>query len=139
MTDEALVQLKREIFRASERSDLGKARRWIAEKNIGPWLDSGGVTRNSVMNPDIHFLWPKSPGKLDVLQEYFVSPDRLLSFVKAMRSVIRRHNANLLNVTIRDVRRDEDTLLAYAKQDVFGLVLFFLRTTRRRQNTQCVG
>jgi len=125
MTDEGLVQLKREIFRASERSDLGKVLRWIAEKNVGTWLDGGGVTRNTVMNPEIHFLWPKSPGKHDVLHEYFVPCARLLSFVNAMRPVIRRHNANLLNMTIRDVRRDQDTLLSYARQDVFGLVLFF--------------
>jgi hypothetical protein len=43
-------------------------------------------------------------------------------------------------MTIRDVlRRDEDTLLALRKQDVFGLVLFFLKTSRRRQKTQCAG
>ena len=39
--------------------------------------------------------------------------------------MVRRSGANLLNVTIRTVHRDEVTALPYAKRDMFGFVLYF--------------
>jgi FAD/FMN-containing dehydrogenase len=125
MTDEALVEVKREVFRASERSDAGKRRRWLIEKRMGPLLERGLVTRNTAMNPDIQVLWPTDPARRDILHEYFVPLDRLQAFVDGARRLIPRHGQNLLNVTLRDVRRDDDTILSYARQDVVALVLLF--------------
>jgi hypothetical protein len=38
---------------------------------------------------------------------------------------VQRDKANLLNVTIRTVHKDTITALPYAKEDVFGFVLYF--------------
>ena len=36
------------------------------------------------------------------------------------------HNSgNLLNVTVREITKDNDSILRYAKTDVFGLVMLF--------------
>jgi FAD/FMN-containing dehydrogenase len=61
----------------------------------------------------------------DILQEYFVSYDRMPEFVNGLRGVVQRNGANLLNVTIRAVHQDTVTALPYAKQDIFGCVLYF--------------
>ena len=61
----------------------------------------------------------------DILQEYFIPYDRLGDFVDGLRNVVQRNGANLLNVTIRVVHKDGVTALPYAKQDMFGLVLYF--------------
>lgn len=125
MTDEAMVELKREVFRASERSDSGKRRRWLIEKGMGPLLERGLVTRNTAMNPDIHVLWPTDPARRDILHEYFIPIERFHAFVEGARRLIPQRGPNLLNVTLRDVRRDDDTILAYARRDAVALVLFF--------------
>jgi len=46
-------------------------------------------------------------------------------FVDGLREVVQRNKANLLNLTIRTVHRDTVTALPYAKQDMFGFVLYF--------------
>jgi len=61
----------------------------------------------------------------DILQEYFVPYARLAEFVDGLRAVVQRNGSNLLNVTIRIVHKDDVTALPYAKEDMFGLVLYF--------------
>jgi len=46
-------------------------------------------------------------------------------FVDGLREVVRNNKANLLNVTIRTVHKDTVTALPYAKDDMFGVVLYF--------------
>jgi FAD/FMN-containing dehydrogenase len=77
------------------------------------------------MNPDIHVLWPVDPARRDILQEYFVPVRQYWPFLEGLRRIVPRHRQDLLNVTLRDVRRDGDTALAYAKADSFAFVLFF--------------
>jgi len=61
----------------------------------------------------------------DILQEYFVPYDRMPEFVDGLRETWRRNRASLLNVTIRTVLKDTTAALPYAKQDMFGFVLYF--------------
>jgi hypothetical protein len=61
----------------------------------------------------------------DILREYFVPFDRLPEFVAALRAVVERDRANLLNVIIRTVHKDTLTALPYAREDMFGFVLYF--------------
>ncbi|MGH3716858.1 MAG: hypothetical protein ACRDT4_25870 [Micromonosporaceae bacterium] len=63
----------------------------------------------------------------DILHEYFVPQSALWEFVRPAKAIIRDGGANLLNVTVRDVRRDGVTALPYARHDVFGLVMLFVQ------------
>jgi len=36
-----------------------------------------------------------------------------------------RHKIDLLNITLRDVKKDENSFLNYAKQDMIGFVMLF--------------
>lgn len=124
-SDEGLIPLKRIVFRSSERSDAAKRRRWFLENTIGPALEPATLTRNTAMNPDIRVLWQKAPTRRDILHEYFLPYDRFVEFLEGFKITLTRHRQNLLNVTLRDVRRDDDTLLAYARGNRCALVLFF--------------
>ena len=77
------------------------------------------------MGSDIHVLWPESRATRDILHEYFVPRRELGRFIDGLRSRLKKHGANLLNVTVRDVRRDDLTVLRYAVSDRVALVLFF--------------
>lgn len=125
MEEEEFVFLKRKIFRFSERGDAAKRIRWQVEKRVASLLESECTTRNTAMHPDVHLLWPENPDKRDILHEYFIPYSSFQPFVSELARAVRRHGQNLLNVTVRDVRRDGDTLLAYAKEDSFAFVLLF--------------
>jgi FAD/FMN-containing dehydrogenase len=67
---------------------------------------------------------------IDILHEYFIPTAQFAAFLERAREIIPRHDADLLNVTIRNVREDRDTFLRYADQDMFAFVMLFnqLRT-----------
>ncbi len=125
MQDESMVSLKDSIFRKSAKSDAGKRSRWAMEKNLSRYHDGSLITRNTVMNPDFRVTWHPLPSSRDILQEYFVPYDRVNEFVESLKINVPKYGLNLLNVTLRDVKKDDDSVLAYAKSDVCALVLFF--------------
>lgn len=125
MNREGLVAIKRAIFRSSDTTGLGKNIRWWIEKNFKKYFDSGTTSRNTVMNPDVHVLWPTRAGYRDILHEYFIPKGQTVAFVTVLRNLVREHQMDLLNVTIRDLQADRQSLLPYVRQDSFSFVLFF--------------
>lgn len=125
MNREGLVAVKRAIFRSSDMTGFGKDLRWWVEKLLKQIVDGGVTTRNTVMSPDVHVLWPTRSGYRDILHEYFLPKARSASFVNELKRLVRSHHMDLLNVTIRDVLKDSNSLLPYARQDSLSFVLFF--------------
>lgn len=124
------VSLERWIFRGSQGSEYGKELRWSLETNLSPWIFARNTHRNQVMQSRVELYANRDPTRTDILQEYFVPRERLEEFLRRVRAIVPAHAADLLNVTLRDVRRDDDTLLRYADRDEMALVFFFsqLRT-----------
>jgi FAD/FMN-containing dehydrogenase len=119
-------EIARAVYRNSANSDAGKALRWFLEREAAPWL-ADEISRNSVLNEPAAVFANRSQDTTDILHEYFVPQARLSEFVGHAKEIIRRAEGNLLNVTVRDVRRDTQTTLAYAHGDVFGLVMSFVQ------------
>lgn len=129
--------LDRLIINFSKTGDTGRWLRWTLEKYVEPRLHQC-VTRNQAMNQkevclvsrneemydDMAYLKNRIPDT-DILQEYFIPYARMPEFVDGLRDVVQRNKANLLNVTIRTVHKDTVTALPYAKEDMFGFVLYF--------------
>jgi len=129
--------LERLVINFSKTGGLGRRIRWALEKSLEPRLhpcvprnqaltpkDGCLVSRNQEMYDSMHYLENRLRDT-DILQEYFVPYDRMGEFVDGLRAVVQRDGANLLNVTIRVVHKDDVTALPYAKQDMFGFVLYF--------------
>jgi FAD/FMN-containing dehydrogenase len=125
------------IINFSKTGGLGRWTRWTLEKYAEPHLHEC-VTRNQAMNQKEACLVSRNEEMYDdmaylknrlrdtdILQEYFVPYERMPEFVDGLRDVVQRNHANLLNVTIRTVHKDTVTALPYAKQDMFGFVLYF--------------
>lgn len=72
------------------------------------------------------------------LQEYFVPERQLVPFVRAMGRILRAHDVEALNVSIRHSPADTVSLLPWATEDVFSLVLFHKQRTWRSAQ-QAVG
>jgi FAD/FMN-containing dehydrogenase len=124
LTRPAAPELQRAVFRNSAGSALGKMLRWGLEREAAPWL-AGPLSRNSIQNEPAAVFADHSAETCDVLHEYFVPQRRLWEFVQQARDAVQRGGVELLNVTVRDVRRDARSALAYAREDVFGLVMNF--------------
>ena len=117
--------LPRLVFRGSAGSTYGKEIRWSAETNIQPELTGKVFSRNQLMNDNAEWYLDRSDETTDILHEYFVDREHAGEFLAAARKIIRRHNEDLLNVTVRDVKADPDTFLNYARGDTLAFVMFF--------------
>ncbi|HKD37972.1 MAG TPA: FAD-binding oxidoreductase, partial [Pirellulales bacterium] len=118
-------ELTRTIFRGSVDSDYGKKVRWIAERDLQLRLKSAVVSRNQLLNEPAALLANRSQASTDILHEYFVPRSRFNDFLVRLREIIPKNGADLLNVTVRDVREDHDSLLRYADCDMTSLVMLF--------------
>lgn len=116
--------LQRLVFRGSAGSDYGKELRWSAERRLQPWLESS-ATRNQILNGSCELYLGRSDASTDILQEYFVPAEQLASFVARVREIVPRHKGDLLNLTVRGVREDRETVLRYADRDLLATVMFF--------------
>ena len=81
------------------------------------------VSRNQAMYNDLGLLRNKMTSYTDVLHEYFLPPEQLPSFLATARASLRRHDAQLLNASVRVVH-DSDVLLDYARGERLSVVLY---------------
>jgi FAD/FMN-containing dehydrogenase len=129
--------LDRLIINFSKRGGIGRWTRWTLEKYVEPHIhdcltrnqamsqkEVCLVSRNEEMYDDMAYLQNRL-ADTDILQEYFIPYRRVPEFVDGLRQVVQANDANLLNVTIRTVHKDTVTSLPYAKEDMFGFVLYF--------------
>jgi hypothetical protein len=114
----------RYLFRAQVESDRAKRFRWWTEAGLGPRI-AAEATRNSLMNEPVVTLDDRDPFRTDILHEYFVAPGRFAEFVRVCQDVIPASYQQLLNITLRYVNTDHDSVLAYAPEPRIAAVLLF--------------
>ncbi len=62
----------------------------------------------------------------DVIQEFFVPIPRFMAFMEDMRRILLEDVTNLLGVTLRYVKANDETALSYApREDAFAVILYF--------------
>jgi len=120
-----MIALRRTVFRGSVGSDYGKELRWMAEAQLQPHLKDSHFTRNQLLNEGVEVFENRSADSTDILHEYFVPRAGTAAFVKAVQRIVPAHGADLLNVTVRYVTEDTDTVLRYADGPMFAFVMLF--------------
>ena len=120
-----MISARRVVFRASVGSRYGKRLRWNLERAAALKADGDFTTRNSVLLDTSDVVLGRSASETDILHEYFVPPQRAAGFLAAVRRVVDAHDADLLNVTVRDVRTDRTSALRWATEDVVAFLMFF--------------
>lgn len=121
----ALTAASREIFRAQVGSEIIKKTRWFAESKLGPRIAPGRVTRNSLLYGPVSELASRNRTRTDILHEYFLPPEKLGAFLLACRGIILSSRQELLNVTLRYLAADMESVLAYAPQPRVAAVMLF--------------
>src|SRR5262249_8332928 len=117
-------RLSRYVFRAQVESDRAKHFRWWTEAGLGPRF-ADNATRNSLMTAPVLPLDGRHPFRTDSLHESFGAPARFAEFVKACQAVIPASYQQLLNITLRFVDTDHDSVLAYAPEPRIAAVMLF--------------
>ncbi|WP_373096222.1 FAD-dependent oxidoreductase [Zhongshania sp.] len=118
-----------------------KAAEFVASSNLGKW------TREHIIDPVVYFPerieWRNYEASYDVaelepedrseysygLREYFVPVARFDEFVVQMRDIFQRNQANIINVSVRHAKADPNTLLNWAKTEVFAFVVYYRQGT----------
>jgi FAD/FMN-containing dehydrogenase len=121
----SLAALRRTIFRGSVNSGYGKNLRWTAEKFGTSLIKGKQFARNQLMNEEVTVFENTDTGYTDILHEYFIPKDSAARFIKTVREILPEYKTDLLNITVRNVKKDEDTYLHYANEEVFGFVMLF--------------
>ena len=104
----------------------------IRQHIVEPLMYRGTVVehRNYEASYDVADLEPSSrEAKTYVLQEYFVPVEQFDAFVPKMAAVFRKHDVNVINVSIRHAKPDPGTLLAWAPREVFAFVVYYKQGT----------
>jgi FAD/FMN-containing dehydrogenase len=123
------------VFRAQVMNEPAKDLRWWFEASLGPLIGAGEVTRNTLLNEPVATLDDGDPTRTDILHEYFVPPDRFGDFVTACQAVIPASYQELLNITLRYVRADPESMLSYAPGARIACVMLFSQEMTARAET----
>lgn len=109
----------------------------LRSKVVQPLLqEQRAVTwRNHEASLDVAVLEPASKrSSTYALAEYFIAERHFVAFATEMAQVIQKHQANVLNVSIRHSPPDTVALLPWAKEAVFSFVVYYKqRTTEAAQ------
>ena len=82
------------------------------------------VSRNSLMGRSVEALPQDSARLRYILQEYFIPYDKLSTFMEEFGGIVKEYNVDLLNITARHVRGNDESLLSWSPQDSCALVLY---------------
>ena len=93
--------------------------------------------RNYEMGYDTNELkplmkWPSTR----ILQEYFIPVPHIEWFVKEMMTIFKIYNVNVLNISLRYVKKSNIPLLNYAKNDCIAVVLYLNVYPNKLNKTQ---
>lgn len=64
-----------------------------------------------------------------MLQEYFIPVRHFVAFAREPAALIGRHPAQVLNVSVRHSPAGTLSMLPWARQEVFSLVVYFKQRT----------
>ncbi|WP_127586658.1 FAD-binding protein [Paenibacillus koleovorans] len=113
------------LFQLNRSSDWGKNVFWQTQHKYYDSLQGDLISRNNAMRSKSAFMEYTAASSHDLLQEYFIPVDRFADFVSAVGPILQEERLNLLNITVRYVQEDRESLLSYAAKDSFALVCLF--------------
>lgn len=111
----------------------------VRRKIIAPSMLKGPqvVWRNYEASFDIAMLEPFSRSMSTyALEEYFIPVAGFADFRKALGRTLRKHDTDVLNVSIRHSPADAESIMAWARAEVFSFVIYYkqrvLEASQRR-------
>lgn len=82
------------------------------------------VWRSYEMSHSVKSLATNSHKVSKILQEYFIPIKHFNAFVNAMKAIFTRYGVKVINISIRHVPKNSESLLSYATEDCFAFVCY---------------
>lgn len=104
-------------------------RRFSFAQKVRPKIDTKQMPvvalRNYEMSSTVNTLEPllRFP-TTTVLQEYFIPMAKLLPFINEVRALADIYDINILNISIRYIPQNHESILSYARNESFSLVFY---------------
>ncbi len=120
-------------------TNTGSFGKWMRSAVIDPvYYSSDRVAwRNWEASYDVRELGEGDRSKKTwVLQEYFIPVERFEDFVPKMRAIFRKHDVDVVNVSIRHALPDPGSYLAWARDEVFAFVVYYSQGTTDKDREQ---
>lgn len=111
---------------------IGKS---IRQHVIDPiyYAENKAVWRNWEASYDVRELEPKSrKERTYVLREYFIPVDNFDQFVPVMKGIFLKNKANIINVSIRHADAAPESMLSWARNEMFSFVIYYLQGTDKK-------
>ncbi len=103
---------------------------YIYSKKLVTW-------RNHEASYDVAELEPKDrKNSTYVLQEYFIPIEKFEEFAEKMHKVFKKHDVNVMNVSIRHALPDPGSTMAWARQEVFSFVVYYKQETSKEAKSE---
>lgn len=121
---ESIIAIPKFFLGLSRHSGWGKNMFWNIQESYNDQLDESYMSRNNVMRSETTFMDYDSAENTEVLQEYFVPIEQYTSYIDDLRNLLKDEKEfNVLNITVRYVGKNEESVMSYAKDDMFALVI----------------
>jgi len=91
------------------------------------------VWRSYEMSESVTSLAASSKSASKILQEYFIPVAKFNTFASLMNKIIVKHKIKVLNISIRHVQKNNESILSYAREDCFAFVFYIAMDN----NSQC--
>lgn len=116
---------------------------WGTQKRYIASIDGKEITRNNAMRSESTFMEYTKPGRVEVLQEFFIPVHRFEAYMNELKNIIPANDKNddfkIHNITIRYAAADDFTTLNYAKEDMFGLVVLIQHGLKEEQISEATS
>lgn len=117
-------QFARAVYNIQKGNDFGKSLRWFAESKIGPYVHNQ-ATRNNALHTSVDVFRNSNGRSTDILHEYFVPPEKFEAFLESCRRIIPDAGPELLNVTLRYLDTDKDSVMSFSPAPRIAAVMLF--------------
>lgn len=110
---------------------------WETQRFYINSLDGKTISRNNAMRSESTFMEFTKPGRVEVLQEFFIPIDSYEEYMNDLKKLLvhddKDENFKLHNITVRYAAKDELTSLSYAPDDMLGLVVLLQHGLKEKE------
>lgn len=113
------------LFQKTYDNNFARKIRWYLEKSsiIKHFIKK--LTRNQLLYHSVNHYISQDVDTVDLLQEYFIPAENFNKFVAILQKLQPKLEPHLMNITLRQVSQDTQSLLSYASNDRLCFVMFF--------------
>ncbi len=120
-----LERLTNWIFKKTYNNNICRKLRWMLETGQTVTWFTHTLMRNELLYHSVNNYLTHDFNTVDILQEYFIPVENFEKFVSVLQSLKTELMPHLMNITLRQVNADTQSVLTYAPTERLCFVMYF--------------